>query len=315
MTGHYERGLESSSTEVQAISAWALGHRYLLAGRLRTAARFAREAIAGCEQLGVRAGVVDASGLLALIESITRDRLSRPVEAGPPELDDSTVFSLGLNGQVRAWSAVGRGDVEVARALLADTADRCLRIGDLKWAVSCLHALVRLGDPGRALESLETAIAEMDGPWPALYLRHARALAQQDAPALRRTASDFDALGAALLAAEAAAQASVAWDLAGDSREASADRTLARSIAGRCEGASTPALQILAAHDTLTDAERETAHYAAEGLSNKDIAKHLQLSVRTIESRLQTVYNKLGIRSRDALADALSTLAGGNDPL
>jgi DNA-binding NarL/FixJ family response regulator len=314
MTQHYQRGLETSSTEVQAISAWALGHRYLLAGRLQTAARFAREAIAGCDQLGVRAGVVDATGLLALISSIAPERQAPGGGRPAPPLDDSTVFSLGLGGQVEAWTAIGRGDAESARALLRTTADRCLRIGDLKWTVSCLHALVRIGHPGDALESLETVTPEMDGPWPALYLRHAAALARQDALALRRTASEFDVLGAYLLAAEAAAQASVAWDLAGDSREASADRTLARSIAQRCEGASTPALQILSAHDTLTAAERDTARFAAKGLSNKDIAQRLQLSVRTVESRLQTVYNKLGIRSRDALADALASLPHRDGP-
>ena len=70
-------------------------------------------------------------------------------------------------------------------------------------------------------------------------------------------------------------------------------------------GAVTPALLSLATYDALTEAERETARYAADGLSNKAIAQRLYLSVRTVESRLQTVYNKLGIRGRDALGPAL----------
>ena len=256
----------------------------------------------------MRAGVLDATGLLALIEAINgapRAPMTSDPDQPQPSREASNAFSLGLTGQADAWTAIARGDTESARALFTDTADRCVRIGDLKWGVSSLHALVRVGHPEDALDSLEATIPEMEGPWAALFLRHARALAHQDAPALREVALEFDALGAALLAAEAAAQAGVAWDLVQDSREASAARSLAVSIAQRCEGAVTPALQSLATYDTLTEAEWETARYAADGLSNKAIAERLYLSVRTVESRLQTVYNKLGIRSRDELGPAL----------
>ena len=44
---------------------------------------------------------------------------------------------------------------------------------------------------------------------------------------------------------------------------------------------------------------------AATGLSNKDIAEALHLSPRTVENKLHTAYNKLGVRGRDELAEAL----------
>jgi DNA-binding CsgD family transcriptional regulator len=44
---------------------------------------------------------------------------------------------------------------------------------------------------------------------------------------------------------------------------------------------------------------------AATGRSNKQIAGHLHLSVRTVESHLQRAYEKLGISGRHELADAL----------
>jgi DNA-binding NarL/FixJ family response regulator len=44
---------------------------------------------------------------------------------------------------------------------------------------------------------------------------------------------------------------------------------------------------------------------AAAGRSNKQIAAASHISVRTVESHLQRVYEKLGISSRGALADAL----------
>ena len=55
----------------------------------------------------------------------------------------------------------------------------------------------------------------------------------------------------------------------------------------------------------LTPAERETALLAATGRSSKDIAADLVLSVRTVENRLQRVYEKLGVSSRTELSRRL----------
>ena len=59
----------------------------------------------------------------------------------------------------------------------------------------------------------------------------------------------------------------------------------------------------------LTPAEREPALLAAAGRSNRDIAAELSLSVRTVESYLGNVYEKLGIQGRDELARAFGTTA------
>jgi DNA-binding CsgD family transcriptional regulator len=55
----------------------------------------------------------------------------------------------------------------------------------------------------------------------------------------------------------------------------------------------------------LTPGELNTAVQAAAGRSNKQIADHLHLSVRTVESHLQRAYEKLGISGRHELAAAL----------
>jgi DNA-binding CsgD family transcriptional regulator len=55
----------------------------------------------------------------------------------------------------------------------------------------------------------------------------------------------------------------------------------------------------------LTPGELDTAVQAATGRSNKQIAGHLHLSVRTVESHLQRAYEKLGIPGRHELAAAL----------
>jgi DNA-binding NarL/FixJ family response regulator len=59
----------------------------------------------------------------------------------------------------------------------------------------------------------------------------------------------------------------------------------------------------------LTTREREIAELAASGLTNKDVAGRLFLSVRTIEANLSKVYAKLGVRSRTELANRLSDAA------
>ena len=68
-------------------------------------------------------------------------------------------------------------------------------------------------------------------------------------------------------------------------------------------GAATPALSPIESREQLTGAERETALLAAAGRTNKEIAAELQLSVRTVDNRLQRVYTKLGISRRADLAE------------
>ncbi len=52
----------------------------------------------------------------------------------------------------------------------------------------------------------------------------------------------------------------------------------------------------------LTSAEREVALLALGGKSNHEIAQARHCSVRTVANQLQSVFRKLGIRSRAELA-------------
>src|SRR5919107_5528567 len=49
---------------------------------------------------------------------------------------------------------------------------------------------------------------------------------------------------------------------------------------------------------TLTDREREVLRHVAQGLSNEEIAKELNLSVTTVKTHLARVFVKLGARDR-----------------
>jgi DNA-binding NarL/FixJ family response regulator len=57
--------------------------------------------------------------------------------------------------------------------------------------------------------------------------------------------------------------------------------------------------------DALTEGERRIAEQVAAGMSNKEAAAALFVSVHTVESVLTRVYRKLGVRSRTELSRRL----------
>ena len=65
--------------------------------------------------------------------------------------------------------------------------------------------------------------------------------------------------------------------------------------------------------ESLTPSQRRVAELAAGGLTNRQIAQTLFLTVKTIEAHLAAAYDKLGIRSRQELPGALSERAATGD--
>ena len=64
---------------------------------------------------------------------------------------------------------------------------------------------------------------------------------------------------------------------------------------------------------TLSDSEQEFLKYACSDLTYKQIADKMNLSKRTIEGYRETLFNKLGVKSRTGLA--LYALKLGIDPI
>jgi DNA-binding NarL/FixJ family response regulator len=50
--------------------------------------------------------------------------------------------------------------------------------------------------------------------------------------------------------------------------------------------------------EQITDRELEVLGLAARGMSNRDIARELSISVRTVQTHLSNVFNKMGVGSR-----------------
>jgi len=57
--------------------------------------------------------------------------------------------------------------------------------------------------------------------------------------------------------------------------------------------------------DALTPTERRVADLVARGLSNREAAQGLFVTVRTVEFHLGAVFRKLGIASRTEISQAL----------
>jgi DNA-binding CsgD family transcriptional regulator/predicted negative regulator of RcsB-dependent stress response len=67
-----------------------------------------------------------------------------------------------------------------------------------------------------------------------------------------------------------------------------------------------PRRHLLSGVDSLTPSERRVAELAAEGLSNRQIAQALFISLRTVEAHLAHAYRKLNVASRHELNQAFA---------
>ena len=57
---------------------------------------------------------------------------------------------------------------------------------------------------------------------------------------------------------------------------------------------------------SLTSTQAEVAGLAAAGLTNREIAEQMFVTIKTVETHLMAVYRKLGIRTRDELPPLLA---------
>ena len=306
-TEQYQRAVDDKSPEAQAWFAWQLGKTVADRGSPRTAAVHARTAVALFRQLGRPNFENFALGALAMAEALSGD-------AGAAGLALARLDALGLPPVryygvdlvvARAWAMVAARDLPAAIVLLKEAVGLGEEIGDLVGEGIARHTLARLGHATEVVDGLNALAGSVEGDLMAARAAHAVALAAKAQEALADVSARFEALGAVLLAAEAAADSAVAWRRWGDPRRAAKAEQRADALSATCENPATPALLAIKSRSRLTQAERETALLAAAGRSNKEIAAQLGISVRTVENHLQHVYEKLGISARTDLPEGL----------
>ncbi|MCW2548601.1 MAG: transcriptional regulator, LuxR family [Mycobacterium sp.] len=276
-------------------------------GRPVSAFRRASEAYTLYQQLG-RESLAQRS-YVAAVHALAMSGRAEQVAETLAALDaiDAPVFTAFRTVllQAQAWAAVATGDLPAARARLEEAADHGQEVGHLVGAACALHALARLGHARQVAGRLDSLAAQIDGEFVVARASYANAVAARDAVALRMVSESFEHMGALLYAAEASTEAAAVSRRAGHPREAAADESRAAQLLSHCEGAATPAVRNISARARLTPGELDAAVQAAAGRSNKHIAADSHVSVRTVESHLQRVYEKLGISSRRELANAL----------
>ncbi|HVF77659.1 MAG TPA: AAA family ATPase [Solirubrobacteraceae bacterium] len=89
-----------------------------------------------------------------------------------------------------------------------------------------------------------------------------------------------------------------------------ARRTAARAREELLATGARPRRAALSGADSLTPSEQRVARLATDGLTNREIAQALFVTIRTVEGHLRQAYMKLDITSREQLAAALQSPAG-----
>lgn len=314
-----------------------------LAARACAAARAGRITAALAELERLRAEEWDRlEGLdRAAVLTTTLDcRLARGDLSTAMSLGEALGAFLDRPGLAGAVAHYGRGELSAATGdpdLAAGHFGRAGRLvaGDhddpelLPWRVGAALAAVRLGHrrEGAVLAREHLALARGAGAPYAVALG-LRTLATVDAHSdrtamLREARVALGDVPAARLAAQ------IDTDLAGllllsgrdDSVEALALLRSAETYTGReelwplqsrvrrlLERMGEPARPVRGeALAALTASERRVARLAADGLTNRQIADRLEVTVKAVEWHLSHVYRKLGIRSRAGLPVSLGT--------
>ncbi|MCM4082299.1 helix-turn-helix transcriptional regulator [Paractinoplanes hotanensis] len=251
-------------------------------------------------------------------------RLAEQIRSGAVARSDGSVLSIAnfaeailANGLGRYEDAVSAGraelphirEVNYSSRIVCELVEAAMRVGDHRLAEQALAELTYLTEP-------------IGGDWALGALAAARALVANGPEAEKfhlEAMERFDRAGLTVYAGrarlaygewlrrsrrriDARVQLRAAHQtLAERGANAFADRA-SRELAATGETARSRTTEV---DEVLTVQELNVARLARDGLSNREIATRLFISVRTVEHHLRGVFQKTGIRSRNELASAL----------
>ncbi len=206
----------------------------------------------------------------------------------------------------QAWLAAARGETSRAVDLSRSAAECACKSGQFGIEAVALHLATRFGDTTTATRLAELADI-CDGQLVDIVARHAAAVAAGNGCGVASAAAEFERIGALPDAADAYARAAIAFTHAGDKRRSIECAAAAEALSARCDHMSSPAL-VEAAHPLpLTSREREVGSMVAAGLSSRQIAERLFVSVRTVEGHIYRASMKLDVTDRKGFAQAMGT--------
>jgi len=311
-----DRGPDPDADEVRHYRIALRGECLSLLGRLDEAERHERLLLSAAydayDAFGIRVHATVLAEVLCFageIESAWRV-LSTALRLGPAGPIETTYYRRGL--ALGAVLQVGAGNVDLARALLRELEKtprlyrpliRSLRVvgaiavavaegdratgAEIAWRAGSSYAAAGLRQPAL----LTWAFA----PPPFTAERAATIRATRRGVVLPLLDPYLD-LQLALADRDAAAVAAALPRV--QPRVTSTLTAAARELLGLDDGAVADHRAPTARTEPLSDREREVAALGRDGLSNRQIAERLHLSVRTVENHMSRALRKLGYRTR-----------------
>jgi DNA-binding CsgD family transcriptional regulator/tetratricopeptide (TPR) repeat protein len=299
--------LDESARDVPGLAyanlAYLLGHAELVRADLAAAVKHLNEAYAGAETHDVTTGLRVAS-CFSLAEAHAKlghaaeaeEALARAGQRVPQDY----VFMHTAMSLATGWTLAAGGALTDAVDVVRDAGRDAARRGQPTHELACLQAAAQWGDTagqGRARELAD----ELKLPLADTVARHIEALAADDGAGLLAAADGYRAISDRATATDATAQAAVAFGRHGQSRRSAYAAAIAQEGADECGGLCTPALRNPAGQP-LTHRQREIVELVVAGLSNKQIAERLVMSVRSVEGHLYRACQRVGVSSREQLA-------------
>jgi DNA-binding CsgD family transcriptional regulator len=272
-----------------AINLYALALVEAVFGEAERARALADEALGVFERLGDRFFTIHTRSALGLLELSLGDHAAAAAALTPLRhfraetgVQEPGIFPFDAD-EIEAL--LGSGRIDEAGALVEELLARGREFDRPRLLATGFRCqglvLAARGDLARAIAAMDQALlAHQRLPVP---LERGRTLLVLGA-VQRRARRKRDARASLERAVEVFARAGAnRWG------------ALARAELARIGGRRSSGLE-------LTEAERRVAALAVEGMTNKEVAAALFLSVNTVETTLRRVYRKLGVRSRVELA-------------
>ena len=186
--------------------------------------------------------------------------------------------------------------------------------GAFPVAGELVEALTELGELDDA-RAVTERLPGHDHPWGEVTRRRCQGFTDGDAEALAEAAVGYERLGLrfdaarCLLSCGRAQRRARRWRAARDALEQAAAAFDVLGSPGWAADATAELTRVGGrkprAAGELTASEQQVAALAAQGLTNKEIAHALFVTVHTVEAHLSNTYAKLGVRSRAQLAARL----------
>ncbi|MGV9793816.1 LuxR C-terminal-related transcriptional regulator [Gordonia sp. NPDC003422] len=281
----------------QAVACNALATIALAAGRIAEAQRFARSAIAGFAETD-RSGLRCGSAYLLTMGCALRgeaddarraaDECRRLAGAGR---NGSAVFGILADG----FAHMAGGEITIPIARAREAVGVAAAEGRVVFAAQAAHWALRFGDR-EAASVVEEYARQCDGELMPVYAGYGRSIGDRDARAVEDVSAAFEALGYPTHAADALAQSITILIEDGRPREARRLRPRLAELCARCDGLITPAIRAAAFDAVLTIREQEVLAMVDAGLTRREIADRLGISIPTVDGHALRARDKVGGR-------------------